>query len=97
MFVTKEKGKGFRLIEEQHQEQKLRRNGGAEGQIKIDLSVESYDGAVWRFDHYGNKRFTSIGIKPPTLKKIQQVLKATGASISRIYTEGHFTIIDYTT
>lgn len=101
---------GFGLIEEQQTgvtQKRIGNGANVEGQIKIDLSVESYDGDVWRFDKNGvalrtsgdptNGRWQKNNIKPPSLKKIQQTLKATGATIIKISTEGRFTVVDYTT
>jgi hypothetical protein len=61
------------------------------GQIKIDLSVESYEIQDVTTKHKRTQ------YKTPSLKSIMKSLKITRAVITRIRAEGRFTVIDYTT
>jgi hypothetical protein len=73
------------------QEQKSYTGANVEGQIKIDLSVETYEIDECRADGKRKIRKTRY----PGLPMIMSVLKKTGARVLRISGKGKYTVIDY--
>jgi hypothetical protein len=71
------------------QEQKSYTSANVEGQIKIDLSVETYEIDECWAD--GKRKIR----KAPRLPRIMSVLKKTGARVLRTFCRGKYTIIDY--
>lgn len=65
---------------------------GQTGQIKIDLSVSTYEIDEGRVN--GKRKIRKL--KYPSLSKIMSVLEKTGAKVLRTSGEGKYTIIDYT-
>lgn len=64
---------------------------GQTGQIKIDLSVSTYEIDEGRVD--GKRKIRKL--KYPSLSRIMSVLEKTGAKVLRTSGKGKYTIIEY--